>query len=85
MFDLGQELAVCHAVASQFVGHDYPRHILKTLQQQSKESFGRLCVPPWLNEDVEHDAVLIHRPPKVMLDALNPDKHLASRPGEFHP
>jgi hypothetical protein len=31
MFDLWKELAVGHAVASQLVGHDHPRHILKAL------------------------------------------------------
>ena len=69
-----------HAVASWFVGHDHAGYVLQTLQQPSKESFGRLCVPPWLNEDVEHDAVLIHGTPQIMLHALDPDEHLVHGP-----
>jgi hypothetical protein len=56
------------------------RYVLQALQQPSKEAFGRLCVPPWLNEDVEHDAVLIHGTPKITLHALNPDEHLIQMP-----
>jgi hypothetical protein len=41
-------------------GHDHTRHILKVFQQPSKESFGGFGIPPRLNEDAEHDAVLIH-------------------------
>jgi hypothetical protein len=80
MFYPEQELAVCHSVASQFVGHDHPRHTLKALQQPSKESFGRFCIPPWLHKDVEHDAVLIHGTPQIMLHAPDPDEHLIKVP-----
>jgi len=58
MFHLGKQLAMCRAVASQLVGHNRPQHILKTFQQPAKESFGRVAISPWLNEDVEHRAVL---------------------------
>ena len=80
MFDLGKAFAVCDAVASQLVGHDRTRHILNALQQSSEESFGGFGIPPRLNEDVEHDAVLIHGTPKIMLHALDPDEHLIKVP-----
>jgi hypothetical protein len=80
VFNLGEKLALCHAVASQLVGHDHARHILKTFQQPSKESFGGFGIPPRLDEDVEHDAILIHRTPKIVLHALNPDEHLVEVP-----
>src|ERR1700710_922644 len=51
VFNFGKQLAVCHAVTLQFVGHDHPRHILKAFQQPAKESFGRVAVSPRLNED----------------------------------
>jgi hypothetical protein len=38
---------------------------LKSLQQPSKEAFGSFRIPSWLNEDVEHHTVLIHRAPCV--------------------
>jgi hypothetical protein len=80
MLNLGKKLAVCHAIASQLVGHDHARYILKAFQQPSKESFGGFGIPPWLNEDVEHNAVLIHGTRKIVLHALDPDEHLIKVP-----
>ena len=74
MFDLGQELAVCHAVASQLVRHDHARHVLKAFEQPSEESFRGSGVSPWLNEDVEHDAVLVDGPPEVVKLTTDPDE-----------
>jgi len=80
MFNLGKQLPLSHTVASQLVSHDHARHILKAFQQAPKEAFGCLGIPPWLNEDVEHDAILIHGTPKIVLHALNPDEHLIKVP-----
>jgi hypothetical protein len=33
-----------------------------------------------LNEDVEHNAVLIHAAPKIVQHALDPDEHLVPAP-----
>src|ERR1700704_2129055 len=80
MFNLGKQLALGHAVAPQLVGYDHARDILKALQQPTKEAFGSFGIPPWLNEDVEHDTVLVDRAPKIMLHALDPDEHLIKVP-----
>jgi hypothetical protein len=80
MFNLGKQLALCHAVAPQFIGHDHARNILKALQQPSKEAFGGFAIPPRLNENVEHNAVLIHGTPKIVLHSLNPDEYLVDVP-----
>jgi hypothetical protein len=80
MFDLGKQLAPGHAVAAKFIGNDHARDILKSLQQPSKEAFHSFCIPPWLNEDVEHDTVLIHRAPKIVLHSLDPDEHFIKMP-----
>ena len=58
MLDLRKQLTLSHAVASQLIGHDHARYILKTLQQLSEESLRGFGVPAWLNEDIEHDAGL---------------------------
>ena len=58
MLNLGQQLAVCHTLALQFIGYDHARHILKALKQTSEEPFGCSGIPSWRNEDVEHDTVL---------------------------
>jgi hypothetical protein len=80
MLDLRKQLALSHAVASQLIGHDHARYILKTLQQPSEESLSGFGIPAWLNEDVERDAILIHGAPKITLHAPEPDEYLIEVP-----
>src|SRR5580704_5278130 len=80
MLNLRKQLAPRHAVALKFIRHDHARHVIKALQQPSEKPFGRGAVSPWLNEDVEHDAVLIHGTPQIMLHAPDPDEHLIHVP-----
>jgi hypothetical protein len=80
MFYIWKQLALRHAVASQLIGHDHARHILKALQQPSEESLCCFGVPPWLNEDVELNALLIHGAPQIVLHSLDPDEHLVEVP-----
>jgi hypothetical protein len=84
MLNLRKQLAVCHAVASQLIGHDHARHILQALQQPSEESLRGFGIPPRLNKDVEHGAVLIHGAPKVVLYALDPNEEVSGA-GQLHP
>jgi len=53
---------------------------LKALQQPSKEALRGFAIPPRLNENVEHNAVLIHGLPKIVLHSLNPDEYLVEVP-----
>jgi hypothetical protein len=80
MFDTGEQLELSYAVASQLVSHDHPRHILQTLQQAPEETLGGFGIAPLLNKDVEHNAILIHGSPKIVLDALDPDEDLVEVP-----
>jgi hypothetical protein len=80
MLNLRKQLAPRHTVALKFIGHDHAWHVIHALQQPSEKPFGRLAISPWLNEDVEHDAVLIHGTPQIMLHALDPDEHLIHVP-----
>ncbi len=80
MLNRRKQLAPRHAVALKFIGHDHARHVIQALQQPSEKPFGRLAISPWLNEDVEHDAVLIDGTPQIMLHALDPDEHLIDVP-----
>jgi hypothetical protein len=80
MFNVWKHLALSHTVASQLIGYDHPRHILKAFQQPSKEPFGGFVIPSRLNEDVEHEAVLIHSTPTIVLRTLYPDEHLIKIP-----
>jgi len=80
MFDLRKDLALRHAVASQLIGHDHPRHILQALQQSAKEALGGFGIPPLLNENVEYDTILIHGAPEVVLHPLDTNEHLVHVP-----
>jgi len=80
MLDVRKQVALRHTVASQFVGHDHSRHILQTLQQSPEESLGGWGIAAFLNEDVEHNAVLIHGAPQIARHALDPDEHLVQVP-----
>ena len=86
MFNLRKQLTLSHAVASQLIGHDHTPHILKAFQQPSEETLCCFGIPPWLNEYVEHNALLIHGAPQIVLHTLDPDEHFievpfVSRPG----
>src|ERR1700739_2176368 len=73
-------MTLSDAVASQLVCHDHPRHILQTLQQLSEKAPGSFGITPGLNEDVEHDAILIHSTPEIVLHTLDPDEGLVEVP-----
>jgi hypothetical protein len=51
-------------------------------QPTSEELLRGFGVPSRLSEDVEHDTVLIHRAPKIVLHASDPDELPLTMP--FH-
>ena len=53
---------------------------MKALQQSSEKSLRVFGIPPRLNENVEHNAVLIHGRPQIMLHAKDPDEHFVHVP-----
>src|ERR1700693_5512226 len=77
---VGKDQAFRSAVASQLVRHNHPRHILQTLQQPLEEALGSFGVTSFLNEDIEHNAVLVHGTPKIVLHTLDPDEYLVQVP-----
>src|SRR5437764_6631964 len=42
-------------------------------------------IPTILHENVEHDPVLVHRPPEIVQHAVDPDEHLIKVPGVSGP
>jgi hypothetical protein len=80
VFDAGKQMALRDTVAFQLVSHDHPRHILQAVQQSSEETLGSVGITPILNQNVEHDAVLIHSAPEILLDALDSDEDLIKVP-----
>ena len=69
-----------HAVAAQPVGDDLPRPVREAGQQALEEALGSRGIPPILDQDVEHDAMLIDRAPEVVQDAIDPQLNLIKVP-----
>jgi hypothetical protein len=80
VLDAREELTLSDAIASQLVSHNHPRHILQPPQQASKEALRCLGIAPGLNEDVEHNAILIDGAPEIVLHALDPNKDFVHVP-----
>jgi hypothetical protein len=50
-------------------------------QGSSKGSFGGALIAAGLNQDVDHIAVLIHRPPEIVLLSVDSNKNFVQMPG----
>src|SRR4051795_12709254 len=53
--------------SSQLRRYSLARHLTEPLQQLAEQALGGPFVPPALHQDVEHEAVLIHRTPQPVL------------------
>jgi hypothetical protein len=73
-------LALSDAVTAQLVGHNHPRLVLQIRQQPFEEALGRLGIAPGLNQDVEHNTILVDGAPEIMLHALDTDEDLVHVP-----
>jgi len=80
VFDVRKKLSSSHAVAPQFVGHDHSRLVLKPDEQPSEETLRGFAIATALNQDIEHDTVLVHRAPEVMKNAVDPNEHFIEIP-----
>ena len=67
-------------ITAQLVSHDHPRFILQTLKQSLEEALRCLGIAPRLNQNVEHNAMLIDGPPHIMLYALDADENFIHVP-----
>src|SRR4051812_25010964 len=85
MFDRGHHLVFRGTVARQLVRDHDTRGPHLPLQKLAKQTLGGPLVPPALDENVEHDPILVDRPPEPVLLAGDHQAHLASRAGESHP
>src|SRR4028119_1369088 len=56
------------------------RRVREPGEEAPEKASGRGGVPAVLDQDVEHDAVLIHRPPEVVEHAVDPDVDLIEVP-----
>jgi hypothetical protein len=71
-----KQLTLSDAIAPHLVGHNHPRYILQTPQKLLEEALRGVGITPGLNEDVEHNAILIDGTPEIVLHASDSDEDL---------
>ena len=76
----GHHHAVGGPVTGKLVGDEHPRHVPQALEQSAEEPLGGLGISAWLDQDVEHIAVLVDRAPQVMDRAIDPDEDFIEMP-----
>ena len=80
VLDAAKQLTLSDAMAPQLLGHDHPRYILQTLQKLFEEALQGVGIATGLNEDVEHNALLIDGTPEIVLHASDSDEDLVHVP-----
>ncbi len=70
----------CGRVAGQLVRGHHPRRLSLPVEHPAQEPFGRFLVAAVLHEDVEHESVLVHRPPQPVFPAFDLELHLVQVP-----
>ena len=61
----------CCAAASKLVRDNHPWVPPRAVQELTKEPHSGKAVPLWLDQDIDQNAVLIDRPPKIMLHSVD--------------
>ena len=72
-------------VAPELVGHQPPRFLPLTLEQPSEEALCGAPISTWLDEDVDHIAVLVDGTPEILTLALDGDEELVQVPRVTQP
>src|SRR4051794_728870 len=80
MLDRGHHLSLRSAIARQLVRDHHTRHAGLALQQLPEQAFGGPLVPPLLDENVEHDPILVDRAPEPMLRSPDHQAHFVEVP-----
>jgi hypothetical protein len=62
---------VSNTIATQLIRHDLPGFTTMTAQQPFEEALSSSPIPFDLKKYINHFAVLVHSPPKVMLLAVD--------------
>src|SRR4051812_16039504 len=64
MLDRGHHICLCSGVAGELIRDHHTRPAGLPLQQLAKQALGGLLVAPALDQDIEHDPVLVDGPPE---------------------
>jgi hypothetical protein len=80
VFHTGQDLPRGRPVAVPLIRADDPWNGLASCEKLAEQRLGGRLMTASLHEDIQHTAVLIHRPPQIRASALNREKHLIEMP-----
>src|SRR5829696_9533070 len=80
VLNAGHDLTLCSTVARQLVRDHHPRHAGLTLDQLPEPALGGPLVPPALDQDVEHEPVLVDGSPEPVLLTRNLHLDLVQMP-----
>jgi hypothetical protein len=80
VFDPGHHCAPGSAIAGQFIGDHHPWSDALLLEQLAQQALGRFDVATTLNQNVEHNPVLVDGSPKPMLPPRDADDNLIEMP-----
>ena len=77
VLNAGHDLLLRRAIGFQLIRDHDARSPALPLQELAQQPLGRLLVAPALDQNVQHDAVLIHGAPEIMLLAGDLEDDLA--------
>src|SRR4051812_13709394 len=80
MLDRGHDLTLGGAVARQLVRDHHTRGPALLFQQLAEQALGGPLVPPLLDENVEHEAILVDGPPEPVLRSPDHQAHFVEVP-----
>ena len=80
MPNIGQDRSLSDAIAAQTVCDEASWLVLRPVQQMLEEPLGSCAVSAALYQNVQHNAVLIHRSPQIVQHAPDADEHLIEVP-----
>src|SRR4051794_28817599 len=80
VLDRGHDLSLRSAVAGQLVSDHDTRGPALLLQQLAEQAFGGPLVAPLLDENVEHDPILVDGPPEPVLLSADHQAHFIQVP-----
>src|SRR5690242_8897253 len=80
VLDRGYHLTLRGAVARKFVRDHHTRGPALLFQKLPEQALGGPLVPPALDQDIEHDPILVDRPPEPVLLSPDHQAHLIQVP-----
>ena len=80
MFHSGEHFSLRRAIAFELVRNDHPWDVFQPFKQLAEKLLRGVLVPTALRQNVEHIAILIHRPPQIVPFAVDRQKDLIEVP-----